>query len=174
MIIEPTQGPLGAVVTDLQLPELFELGDLNAALEKHHLLIFPDQELSIEQLLTFARLWGEPVEQPPMFTELPGQPERFVVGVPLECGLGWHIDGEAQTWAATHEPLTPRATLLYVLHAPPVGSDTLFTLDDAIQPAPEDIYTVKWTAPALAVFGPIRHKATRYEGERKAYRIITR
>ncbi len=85
-------------------------------------LVLPDQPLSSEAFLAFARALGE-VSEYPFLRGLAGFPEITEV-VKLEhetvnFGGVWHAD-------TTYLPRPPMATLLLARETPPTGGDTLF------------------------------------------------
>jgi taurine dioxygenase len=85
-------------------------------------LVLPDQPLTSEAFLAFARALGE-VSEYPFLRGLEGHPEITEV-VKLEhetvnFGGVWHSD-------TTYLPHPPMATLLLARETPPVGGDTMF------------------------------------------------
>lgn len=129
--VTPVSGILGAEVTrtdgePVDLADLDELtfAELHRAWNDHKALFFRGQDLSVEQLESFTRLWGEFGDNP--FVEsMAGHPA--VVEVRKEAyetdmtnfGGGWHSD-----WSFMETP--PSATILHSKEIPPWGGDTLF------------------------------------------------
>ncbi len=95
---------------------------LRQALLEHLVIFFRDQQLNPQQLLAFARQFGEPMAYPQL-TGLPGYP--LVTPVikheheTVNFGGVWHSD-------TTYLECPPMASILYALETPPAGGDTLF------------------------------------------------
>jgi taurine dioxygenase len=95
---------------------------LRQALLEHLVIFFRDQRLDPQQLLAFARQFGEPMAYPQL-TGLPGYP--LVTPVikheheTRNFGGVWHSDT-----AYLERP--PMGSVLYALETPPTGGDTLF------------------------------------------------
>jgi taurine dioxygenase len=98
----------------------------------HNVLVVPDQELKIEDFLTYSRRFGLVHSHPSKMTRHPDYPEITLLGVnkfgadgTLNMAIyrrgaeGWHTDG-----AYDQEPF--KATQLYALAVPSRGGDTLF------------------------------------------------
>jgi len=123
--ITPTGGPLGAVVTDIDLgspQSVDQQTQLRQAWLDHLLLIFPDQPLSEDAFLVFARTLGEPGRYP-FVTGLATHPDIIEVKK-LEhernnFGGIWHSDT-----VYLDEP--PMASMLVAREIPPTGGDTKF------------------------------------------------
>ncbi|WP_339850912.1 TauD/TfdA family dioxygenase [uncultured Nisaea sp.] len=123
--IRPIAGAMGAEIHGVDASR--ELDDTTvAALRKallDHLVVFlPDQTLTPEQQLRFARRFGEPMIYP-FVKGLDGFPEVTPILKKEEdrnnFGGIWHSDTVYQD-----EP--PMGTMLYALELPPFGGDTLF------------------------------------------------
>ena len=123
--IRPIAGAMGAEIHGVDASR--ELDDTTvAALRKallDHLVVFlPDQTLTPEQQLRFARRFGEPMIYP-FVKGLDGLPEVTPILKKEEdrnnFGGIWHSDTVYQD-----EP--PMGTMLYALELPPFGGDTLF------------------------------------------------
>ncbi|MEM9037169.1 MAG: TauD/TfdA family dioxygenase [Actinomycetota bacterium] len=122
----PTGQPCGAVVTDIDLsgplsPE--ESAALRAGLDDHHVLVFPDQVMTNDELERFSQSFGE-LGIDPWFVPIEGS--RHIAEIRRDAdetsqlfGEGWHSD-----WSFLDTP--PIATCLYGIDIPPVGGDTLF------------------------------------------------
>ena len=131
--IKPCDGVLGARVTGLSLAEVPRgavLETLEAALERHGVLVFPGQDITPDQQVAFSRPFG-PLERTQLVeARLPGCEEIFVVGnsgaTPVTFSPA-DPDGELE-WHSDHiHWRTPaRASLLYALEVPRRGGDTLF------------------------------------------------
>ena len=97
-----------------------------------NVLVVPDQELQIDDFLTYSRRFGLVHPHPSKMTRHPDYPEITLLGVnkfgadgALDMAIyrrgaeGWHTDG-----AYDQEPF--KATQLYALAVPSRGGDTLF------------------------------------------------
>jgi taurine dioxygenase len=124
--IETTDAPFGASVRGLDLrhdldPTTAER--LRDAWLQHQVLVFPDQDLSFEDLEAVATAFG-PIGADPYFRPVPGQSHVVALtreadeATPLFADV-WHSD-----WSFL--PVPPAATLLYGVEIPPSGGDTLF------------------------------------------------
>ena len=125
-VIEPVDGPFGATVAGVDLgaplaPATVE--HLRAAWLRHQVLVFPEQELSFEQLEAAARAFG-PIGDDPYFRPIPGQSHVVALTrepdetAPLFADV-WHSD-----WSFLASP--PAGTMLCAVEVPPTGGDTLF------------------------------------------------
>ena len=135
--ITPLSASVGAEVrgVDLSAPPAPEaLAQLRRAWLDAGVLSLPDQPLSSEAFLAFARALGE-VSEYPFLRGLADHPEITEV-VKLEhetvnFGGVWHSD-------TTYLPRPPMATLLIARETPPVGGDTLFASQAAAYAALPD------------------------------------
>ena len=133
MIVQTTDAVIGARVTGLtlaEIPDAKTVKRVDEALEKHGVLIFPEQEISPQQQVAFSAEFA-PLEVTELEkARLEGIEEIFVVGnvgkelvsfAPKnEAGeLEWHTDH-------IHREVPARASLLYAKEVPAVGGDTLF------------------------------------------------
>lgn len=140
MKITPTEAPLGAVVTEIDLAAPLDgaaISGLEAAMAEHKVLSFPDQALTLEQLEAFTQQMGEfgadpfiePMPGHPNVLELRREPDETV----SNFGAGWHSD-----WSFQDTP--PSYTILHGDVIPPVGGDTLFCdCQAAWDDLPEDV-----------------------------------
>ncbi len=125
--IRPITGALGADIHGLDLGEPLGTERTDAvkrALAQHLVVVFRDQDLTIEQLEAFALQLG-PYGETPFVTPLEGHPN--VVAVAREAqekgalfGGTWHSD-----WSFQAHP--PSYTILYGKEVPAHGGDTVFT-----------------------------------------------
>lgn len=116
----------GAVVTDVDLSAPLtddEAASLRGALDEHHVLVFPNQHLTNEDLERFSLAFGE-LGTDPWFVPVEGS--DYVAEVRRDADEtsdlfadNWHSD-----WSFLDTP--PVATVLYGVEIPPVGGDTLF------------------------------------------------
>ncbi|MBU6166809.1 MAG: TauD/TfdA family dioxygenase [Alphaproteobacteria bacterium] len=126
MKIEATGQACGAVVTgvDLAAPLAADaVAAIRAAWLAHHVLAFPDQALTDDDLERFTLAMGGFGEDP-FIAPIPGR--RHIIAVrraadetaPIFAET-WHTD-----WSFQARP--PAGTCLYGIEIPPVGGDTLF------------------------------------------------
>ena len=132
--VRPTGAALGAEVQGVDLRSLDD--ELFAAIHRtwleHQVLLFRDQSLSDEDLVTFSRCFGELDEAPVQETGqrfVEGHPEIYVVSNVVQDGVAigslgageavWHTD-------MSYLPNPPKASALYALEVPASGGDTSF------------------------------------------------
>jgi alpha-ketoglutarate-dependent taurine dioxygenase len=127
MQIEPTGQACGAVVTgvDLAGPLAAEtVAAIRAAWLQHHVLAFPDQRLSDDDLDRFTLAMGGFGEDP-FIAPIAGRQHIIAVAraadetAPIFAET-WHTD-----WSFQARP--PAGTCLYGITIPPIGGDTLFS-----------------------------------------------
>lgn len=123
---------LGAEITGVDLTEPVDPGKLDSikhAWAKHLVLVFPEQDLSPEQLIAFSRNFGalDRNDSTPRYRHHE-HPEIFVVstkpvdGVPSETrntGRNWHSDLSTNL-------APPMGSLLHCQELPDIGGDTMF------------------------------------------------
>ena len=125
--ISPSGQSCGAEVTGLDLSQALGADTIEAvrsAWLKHHVLAFPDQKLSSDQLERFATQFGE-LGDDPFFNPIPGR--QHIAAVRREAedtnpifAEFWHSD-----WSFMPRP--PSGTVLYGIDIPPMGGDTHFS-----------------------------------------------
>lgn len=124
--IEPSGQACGASVTGVDLSKPLmpdEVAEIRAAWLKHHVLAFPGQQMSDDDLERFTDAFGGFGEDP-FIAPIPGRKHVIAVKrmadetVPL-FAENWHSD-----WSFQARP--PAGTCLYGITIPPVGGDTLF------------------------------------------------
>ncbi len=144
----PTGAAVGAEVRGLDLRHIdaAQFAAIEAAWTRHAVLLFRGQSLSDDDLIAFARRFGEldwaPIqENGRRFVD--GKPELYVVSNVIVNGeaigsLGageavWHTD-------MSYLPAPPKASMLYALEIPPTGGDTSFaSMYTAWETLPEDL-----------------------------------
>jgi taurine dioxygenase len=124
--ISPSGQACGATVSGLDLSQPLDpitVSAIRAAWLAHHVLAFPDQALSDDDLERFTRCFGAFGEDP-FIAPIPGR--RHVIAVERRAdeksplfAENWHSD-----WSFQAQP--PAGTCLYGIEIPPVGGDTLF------------------------------------------------
>lgn len=116
----------GATITGVDLSQGLDTETIAAIREawlEHHVVAFPDQSMSDEDLERFTLCFGE-FGDDPYFESIEGHiniaaiERRAHETAPLFAG-GWHTD-----WSFMAVP--PIATCLYGITIPPIGGDTLF------------------------------------------------
>jgi taurine dioxygenase len=125
LVIEPVAGALGAELSGVDLAKPLS-SDTVAAIRRawleHGVIFFREQDLPPATFLTFARLFGEPIEYP-FVKGLAEQPEIIPVlkeaNERINFGGIWHSD-------TAYLDLPPMASMLIAREVPPAGGDTLF------------------------------------------------
>lgn len=126
IIVEPSGQVCGARVTGVDLSVPLDDGTvaaIRAAWLEHHVLAFPDQSLTDDDLERFTLCFG-PFGDDPYIAPIPGR--RHVIAIRRSAdetsplfAENWHSD-----WSFQERP--PAGTCLYGITIPPVGGDTLF------------------------------------------------
>lgn len=124
--IKPTGQACGAYATGVDLTKGLDadcIAEIRAAWLEHHVLVFPDQPMSDDDLERFTLYFGD-FGHDPFFAPIDGR-ENIAAIVrradetsPL-FAEGWHTD-----WSFQEKP--PIATCLMGLTIPPEGGDTFF------------------------------------------------
>jgi taurine dioxygenase len=111
---------------------------LRAALGRHAVLFFRDQDLTPDTHLAFARRFG-PITVAPFGPKHPDHPEITVLDQLTPAGQGadnWHADN-------TFQPAPPFGSILRAVLLPEVGGDTcfasMFAAYDALSPRLKDL-----------------------------------
>ena len=143
LTITPSGQACGASVTGLDLSAPLSkhtIVSLRAAWLAHHVLIFPEQEMSPTDLERFTLYFGT-LRPEPFIAPLPGHPHIIPVKRnanetgPIFADT-WHTD-----WSFQARP--PIGTCLYSLTVPPIGGDTLFANQHAALEAMPDTLRAK-------------------------------
>jgi len=124
--ISPSGQPFGASVTGLNLSMPVSsnvVAEIRDAWLQHHVLAFPDQAISDDDLERFTLLFG-PFGDDPFIAPIPGR--KHIIAVKRAAdetapifAESWHTD-----WSFQEVP--PAGTCLYGITIPPEGGDTLF------------------------------------------------
>jgi taurine dioxygenase len=134
--VRPSGAPIGAELLGLDLARPLDAATfaaVNAAFERHSVVVFRDQRLTPEQQIAFSRRFGPLQVNVRSEFNKPGHPEIFIVsnvendGKPIgsrDAGRYWHSD-------LCYLPQPSKASLLYALEVPTradgtVLGDTLF------------------------------------------------
>lgn len=124
--IEPTGQACGAHVRGVDLTRPLDretVAELRAAWLEHHVLVFPDQPMSDDDLERFTLCFG-PFGHDPFFGPIPGREHIAAIRrdadetAPVFAEV-WHTD-----WSFQEKP--PAGTCLFAITIPPRGGDTLF------------------------------------------------
>ena len=122
--IRPLTGALGAEIDGVDLGQMNDdaFSAIHRALLAHQVIVFHDQDLSIEAQKAFASRFG-PLFVHPYLNALPDHPEVVEIvkqpGPQKNFGGSWHAD-------LTYLERPMLGAVLYALDAPPHGGDTLF------------------------------------------------
>ena len=136
--LSPSGQACGATVTGVDLSRPLDtatVAAIRAAWLEHHVLAFPDQALSDDDLERFTLYFGGFGEDP-FIAPIPGR--QHIIAVERRAdetsslfAETWHSD-----WSFQAQP--PAGTCLYGIKIPPVGGDTLFANQHAALAAMPD------------------------------------
>ncbi len=120
--IRPLAPNVGAEIVGLDLSK--PLGEhvveeVRAALGRHLVLFFMDQDLSPDQQATFARQFGEVTPAHPVIKPLDGNPEVLSIDGRIDRASWWHTD-------VTFLSTPPLGSILHMRELPAVGGDTVW------------------------------------------------
>ncbi len=126
MQVEPLSAAVGARVTGVDLSSELDAASIEAlrvALDEHHVLAFPNQDLTPERHVEVGEWFGTPYIHP-YLTPVDAHPAILEVRKEADetevfGGQYWHAD-------ITFSDPPAAASLLYSLDIPPIGGDTLF------------------------------------------------
>jgi taurine dioxygenase len=124
--VSPSGQSCGARVTGVDLSRPLEsdtVAEIRAAWLEHHVLAFPDQSMSDDDLERFTLAFG-PFGEDPFVAPIPGR--EHVIAIRRDANEtsplfaeNWHTD-----WSFQTRP--PDGTCLYGITIPPHGGDTLY------------------------------------------------
>lgn len=122
MQVRQMSAPLGVIIEDLDVRDVdaSSAAALNELFCQHHVLVFPNQQLTPADQIAFAEHWGELVPFP--YGSLPDYPNIIELrneGKKRDVNQHWHSD-------MTYDPAPPKLTMLYALEAPALGGETAF------------------------------------------------
>lgn len=142
MHVAQISGVLGAEIGGVDLatelsPDV--VAEIRAAFIEHHVIVFRNQTLNVEQQMRFGRYFGE-LDSHPFVHGQAEHPEVLdVITEPDDrsnFGGGWHTD-------VTFLEEPDLGSVLYAVELPPVGGDTMFAdqhaAHDALSPTMQDM-----------------------------------
>ena len=126
MIVTPSGQSCGAAVTGIDLSKPLDdeqVAEIRAAWLEHHVLSFPGQNMSNDDLERFTLYFGD-FGQDPFFAPIEGREHIAAIRRDADetsplFAENWHSD-----WSFQEHP--PAGTCLLGITIPPVGGDTLF------------------------------------------------
>jgi len=120
--LRPVSPNIGAEIhsLDLSRPLTEEVvAEVRAALCRHLVLFFPDQDLTPEAQAEFAGQFGEVTPAHPVLPSIEGHPKVLAIDGREDRASWWHTD---VTFLAT----PPLGSILHMREAPAVGGDTMW------------------------------------------------
>lgn len=162
MKIERVTSSIGADITGVDLSSEIDpviLDKIYAAILKHLVLFFRDQELTPQAQWDFATTFGSPAKVHPVYPHVPGF-DRVVLlendGARPPDTDDWHTD-------LTFQPAPPFLSVLYAKQVPKTGGDTLWAnMYDAYDTLPTEMQTLLSRLSAVHDMGAFRNS---YLGE---------
>ncbi len=167
MQVVPMSAPLGATVQDLDVRSVDAKlwPTLNDLFNKHHVLVFPNQDLTPADHMAFAQHWGELVPFP--YGGIEGYPNIIELrnnGKKRDVNQHWHSD-------MTYDPTPPKLTMLYALEAPALGGETAFSnqilayqeLSDGLRDVVDDLVALHSAEDLARLYGADPAEASRAE-----------
>jgi taurine dioxygenase len=129
--IEPLSGTIGAVIkgADLRGLDAEVTAAVRSALVERKVVFLPGQRLEPDELVAFARAFGELTPAHPVMPGLAEQPEILEVDATRSRQDPRYRDEyENDTWHAdvTFMPTPPLGSILQAVVVPPAGGDTVF------------------------------------------------
>lgn len=126
IIVEPSGQVCGARVTGVDLSSPLDaaaVADIRTAWLEHHVLAFPEQSMSDDDLERFTQYFG-PFGDDPFIAPIEGREHVIAIRRSADetaslFAENWHTD-----WSFQARP--PAGTCLYGITIPPVGGDTLY------------------------------------------------
>ena len=158
-LVTPT---IGAEISDIDLSQSLDpetQDQIYAALMRHLVLFFRDQDLSPQAQFDFATTFGTPVEPHPVYPHVPGH-DRVVLlendGARPPDTDDWHTD-------LTFQPQPPFLSVLHAIEVPSTGGDTLWAnMYAAYDTLPDDVQALVTKSSAVHDMGAFRNN---YLGE---------
>lgn len=135
--VRPVSPALGAEVTGLDLSRPMPAATfkiLEDAFLRYKVLVFPDQNLTQDDMVAFTRLWGQPGEHIVGGRKHDGLTARSEINLLSNADLegkanGKHTDASAKRWHTdrSYQAIPALASMLYSIEVPNSGGDTLFS-----------------------------------------------
>jgi taurine dioxygenase len=138
--IEPSTQACGARITGVDLSQPLDdatVAEIRAAWLAHHVICFPDQHLTDDDLERYSQYFGD-FGYDPFIAPIEGRDHIIAVQRDADeqapiFAENWHTD-----WSFLERP--PAGTCLYGITIPPVGGDTYFANQHkALQDMPDDM-----------------------------------
>ena len=139
--VTPSEQACGASITGVDLTKPLsdgQVAEIRRLWLEHHVLVFPDQKLTDDQLEAYTLQFG-PFGDDPFIAPIPGREHIIAVKrtanetAPIFAET-WHTD-----WSFQVTP--PAGTCLYGITIPPSGGDTMFTNQHtALDAMPADLH----------------------------------
>jgi taurine dioxygenase len=120
--VRPLNPVIGAEVLGLDLSRSLDeptVTAVRAALVEHHVVFFPDQDLTPEAQVAFARQFGEPTTAHPVLPSIDTHPNVLSIDSREDRASWWHTD-------VTFLSTPPLGSILYMLEVPAAGGDTMW------------------------------------------------
>ena len=144
--VKPLSGNIGAEIDGVNLKKISkeQFKEIKIAFGKYGVIFFRNQNLSPEEEIVFAELWGE-ININRFFTNLKGYPKIAVVSKEPDqkknIGGAWHTDH-------TYDLEPAMGSILFAHQVPKNGGDTLFssmyaayeTLSDGLKDTLKNMY----------------------------------
>jgi len=139
--ITPSGQACGATVRSVDLSKPLADGviaDIRSAWLKHHVLAFPDQQMSDDDLERFTLYFG-PFGDDPFIAPIEGR--KHIIAVRRDAAETGPIFAESWHTDWSFQKIPPAGTCLYGIRIPPVGGDTLFANQHlAFEKMPAELY----------------------------------
>jgi alpha-ketoglutarate-dependent taurine dioxygenase len=120
--VRPLSPLIGAEIGGLDLSRPLgadTVADVRAALNRHHVIFFRDQQLTPAQQADFASQFGEVTEGHPVIPAIAEHPQVLAIDGREDRASWWHTDV-----TFLEEPVL--GSVLYMLEVPDVGGDTMW------------------------------------------------
>jgi taurine dioxygenase len=169
--VEPSGQACGATITRVDLSKPMsdgEVAEIRAAWLKHHVLAFPDQPMSDDDLERFSLCFGD-FGDDPFIAPIAGR--DHVIAVMRTADEEGPIFAEAWHTDWSFQEIPPAGTCLMAVTIPPKGGDTLFVDQHlALEKMPSDLRAKlegkRATHSAAGAYAPDGFYGTEDEGTR--------
>lgn len=138
VVTVPLHRSIGARIYGVDLSQPLDeraLGEISAALDLWHVLVFPEQDLTPEAQIAFSRRFGDLEVYPQAFSRAAGHPEIFMVSTVDDDGRQIPLDDPrarflklTERWHAdsSYQPEPSFGSVLYAIEVPDEWGDMLF------------------------------------------------